>query len=242
MATFKELGRLGRLGNCMFQASSAIAHSLKMNEPYYFPHIKYNPFFNLTGCFVKNPPFSETYNEPCFAYREIPAKKNLNLYGYFQSHLYFQDFEQEIRKLFYQPLYETKPTLNNCAIHVRRGDYLIHAHRGCYTILGMDYYEKAMVKISADKYYIFSDDINWCKQHFKGDEFIFSNNNNEVDDLREMMGCSNFIIANSSYSWWGAWLSEAKDKRVIAPASWFGPKLAPTHPTNDLIPPDWERV
>ncbi|MFH5955214.1 alpha-1,2-fucosyltransferase, partial [Clostridium perfringens] len=93
--------------------------------------------------------------------------------------------------------------------------------------------------LSSDKYMIFSDDLEWCKSEFVGDQFHFSEERDPVKDLGNFISCSNHIIANSSFSWWGAWLSPYKDKKVIAPRNWFGPKLAPTHNTKDLLPPNW---
>jgi len=239
MATFTQLGKYGRLGNQLWQISCTIAHSIRVGEPFFFPPWPYESYFNLHNCFINSPSFNEKYDEPSFAYRPIPQKKGLNLLGYFQSYKYFDNIEKEIKEYFQPKIIEKQ--FNNCAsIHVRRGDYLIHS--GCYEILDMNYYEKAIARVAADKYYIFSDDVKWCKQHFKGTEFIFSENNPDYIDLKHMIQCSHHIIANSSYSWWAGYLGCNPDKKVIAPQKWFGPKLAPTHPTNDLIPEDWEKV
>ena len=94
----------------------------------------------------------------------------------------------------------------------------------------------------SDKYMIFSDDLDWCKATFVGEQFHFSEERDPVKDLGNMISCLNHIVANSSFSWWGAWLCPNEDKKVVAPKIWFGPKLAPTHDTKDLIPNKWIRV
>ena len=90
---------------------------------------------------------------------------------------------------------------------------------------------------------VFSDDTQWCYEQslFEDDDrFIISENEDNRVDLCLMSLCSDFIIANSSYSWWGAWLSTNKDKKVIAPAQWFGKTgYTKDHNTSDLIPDDW---
>tara|TARA_R110000824_G_C14876690_1_gene642899 strand:- start:248 stop:559 length:312 start_codon:yes stop_codon:yes gene_type:complete len=100
----------------------------------------------------------------------------------------------------------------------------------------MDYYKKAIDIISADKYIIVSDDIDWCFEHFKGSQFDFSNHTSAYQDLILMSTCADNIIANSSFSWWGAWLNRNINKRVVAPAKWFG-SLGPSK--HDLYSSDW---
>ena len=92
------------------------------------------------------------------------------------------------------------------------------------------------------KFLIFSDDILWCKKHFIGNQYEFSEGNSPSIDLAIMARCSNNIIANSSFSWWGAYLNMQRGCKVIAPATWFGSKLSPTHNTCDLLPPKWIKI
>ena len=91
---------------------------------------------------------------------------------------------------------------------------------------------------------IFSDDPSWCMEQelFSDDRFIVSQADNQYVDLCLMTMCNDFIIANSSFSWWGAWLSTNKDKRVIAPSKWFGPPLDTQNNTKDLYCKGWELV
>ena len=86
-------------------------------------------------------------------------------------------------------------------------------------------------------YLIFSNDIEWCKKNFIGNQFIFIEGEKDYIDLWLMSLCKNNIIANSSFSWWGAWLNTNSDKKVITPKNWFGPAI--NHSTQDLIPEKW---
>ena len=180
----------------------------------------------------------EKYEEPHYHYSSIPLKDNIDLIGYLQSERYFSEYSGEISNMLTPN--ELGDNGEYTAIHVRRTDYLQHV--GCYTLLDMNYYEKAMEECQSSKYLIFSDDISWCKERFVGHQFEFSEERDPTKDLGNMITCSNFIIANSSYSWWGAWLCDNMQKKIIAPKLWFGPKLAPTHDTKDLIPLDWIKI
>ena len=130
---------------------------------------------------------------------------------------------------------------NPIALHVRRGDYIKNAEN--HFNLPRAYYEAALSKFDANRNVIvFSDDPVWCHDEgtFVDDRFIISENEDNRVDLCLMSLCDDFIIANSSYSWWGAWLSTNKDKTVIAPAQWFGKTgYTKDHNTKDLIPNDW---
>ena len=105
--------------------------------------------------------------------------------------------------------------------------------------LGLDYYAKALEHFKDNQIVIFSDDPAWCKQQelFKDDDrFLVSEENNQYMDMCLMSLCVGHIIANSSFSWWGAWLSKSKD--VIAPSKWFGPDKQHLE-TKDLYCEDW---
>ena len=124
------------------------------------------------------------------------------------------------------------------SVHVRRGDYL--KHTDVYCLCDVDYYKKSM-ELVGDSFFIFiSDDIDWCKEHFaplihlfKDISIKFSEGNDELTDLMLMKYCHHHIIANSSFSWWGAWLCINPEKKVIFPPKWFGP--ACNHDSKDLI-------
>lgn len=238
MITFAKLGQYGRKGNCLFQMAATIALAHRNNDEYKFPLWEFSKEFNIDQDKFGEISYKETFNEPHFNYCGIPYKRNLNLMGYFQSYKYFQDESDLISKLL-RPR-QISQHINATSIHVRRTDYL--THKGCYNILDMSYYEKAMEMSNDNRFLVFSDDINWCKKHFIGNQFDFSENNSDIKDLSKIIACSNNIIANSSFSWWGAWLNKNKNKKVIAPNKWFGPKLTPTHDVKDLCPEGWLKI
>ena len=151
--------------------------------------------------------------------------------GYFQSRKYFENHEDIIRKQFH-PSDEIINRLNHkydefyyqyCAIHVRRGDYVDLAY---YHQIKMDYYEASMLKINQqtgiEHFVIFSDDIQWCKDNLKFKNTHFIENETNINDLYLMSLCSHNIMSNSTFSWWGAWLSPYSTK-IVAPSvdKWY---------------------
>jgi hypothetical protein len=145
--------------------------------------------------------------------------------GYWQDVSYFTNCNEILRKDFSLKI-AVKPSdrrvvnemnrNNSVAIHLRRVQYK--------TILELDYYYKAVnlikEQVKDPVFYIFSDDIEWCKQNFFIDDSIFfmdSNAENEIIDFWMMCHCKHFIIANSTFSWWGAWMSNNPDKKIIKP-------------------------
>ena len=171
--------------------------------------------------------------------------------GYFQTEKYFKHIEDEIRNDFTfdagiaDPCKEMIESVENpIALHVRRTDYIKNAEN--HFNLPIAYYEEALKQFDADRNVIvFSDDPLWCHDEalFADDRFIISENEDNRVDLCLMSLCNDFIIANSTYSWWGAWLSSNKDKKVIAPVQWFGKTgYTKDHNTKDLIPDDWIKI
>ena len=128
------------------------------------------------------------------------------------------------------------------ALHVRRTDYSQYTH---HPICGVEYYEKALSYFDSDRpVIVFSDDPLWCHDEatFADDRFMISQSGDQYVDLCLMTMCTDFIIANSSFSWWGAWLSESANKQVVAPSKWFGPPLDQQHNTQDLYCEGWMKV
>lgn len=236
--SFKSLGNYGHLGNSLFQAACTIALAKRNNDSYQFPSSwKYRNDLSLpSSCFVPNIISRTKYEEPKFAYQNIPYKPNLDLLGYFQSEKYFSDFKQDIHSLFTpKNLDKISEQKNKVSIHVRRTDYLKFPNH--HPTMTMQYYEKAMSLFDAGTTFVVcSDDINWCKKRFIGSRFEFSDNKDPILDLILQIKCGHNIIANSSFSWWGAWMN--KNNKVIAPKKWFGPALA-QHDTKDLYPNGW---
>lgn len=137
----------------------------------------------------------------------------------------FDAHRDRLIKLFKPPLrtiaklnhkYHNVLDSNNCAIHVRRGD--LAQFPGYCKILSPDYYQDAINKLDRDtKFLIFSDDLNYCRKIFVGDRFFFSEETDDDLDLYLMSMCYNQIIANSTYSWWGAFLNQNPGKIVLRP-------------------------
>ena len=123
------------------------------------------------------------------------------------------------------------------ALHIRRGDFLRNSAN--HHNLGLDYYEKALKYFPNRNVIVFSDDPEWCKEQelFSDDRFLIAEGNSNYVDMCLMSQCDDFIIANSTFSWWGAWLANCG--KVIAPKKWFGPNNAHLN-TKDLYPDAWE--
>lgn len=237
MISFKLLGNMGRLGNQLFQIATTISTALRNNDTYVFPNWKEETNFNIHNCFSNQIHNTKNHIEPYYHYAPISYEPNLNLQGYYQSEKYFSDFQDIIHGLL-TPKIGFPIKYNYTSIHIRRGDYLNLTKE--YVQLNMDYYKKAMNIINSKYYMIFSDDINWCKQNFMGNNFIFSENKSDVEDLALQLSCEHNIIANSSFSWWGAYLNKNPSKIIIAPQQWFGPGLP--HNTKDLLPSKWIKI
>jgi hypothetical protein len=240
ICTFIELGHYGQMGNALFEAAATIGYAKKYNVPFIFPKWDHQEMFQIPSEFFINKneiKFTSKYTEPGFVYSEIPFQPDCSLFGYFQSWKYFDHCKEYIREIFTPKNPEDPRYFEGvCCVHVRRGDYLkFPEHHPTQTV---DYYMKAMEKIPAKRFLVFSDDVAWCKQNFKSNEFIVTDPAPASVHFRMMVACNYFCIANSSFSWWAAWVSNHQNKVVVAPKNWFGPKY-PNSPIIDLIPPEW---
>lgn len=181
---------------------------------------------------------------------------NVYLEGYWQSEKYFKDIEDQIRLEFTvrsepddlnRKLAENIMKVNAVSIHVRRGDFISNpAANKFHGICSLSYYHNAIDKIAANidnpYFFVFSDDTSWVKDNLTINHPVtYINNNAETayEDMRLMSLCKHNIIANSSFSWWGAWLNRNPDKMVIAPSKWFNEKNINT---QDLLPERWVRL
>lgn len=211
---------------------------------------------NINKIFPKR--FRSYYVERHFQYDPSVLsirRKNIIVEGYWQSYKYFNDFESILRddfifkfpimsdsNLLYQEIQQT----NSVCLNVRRGDFLTDKTLGYKDV---EFFKIAITKLEhvtgiKHKYFIFSDDIEWCSNNFN-----FIENKIIVDHshkgpkfsnyLQLMMSCKHFIIPNSSFGWWAAYLSTNSEKIVVAPEIWF---LDPKIDTSDLIPKEWYRV
>jgi len=178
-------------------------------------------------------------------------KTNTFFYGYWQNEKYFKKYRKELLEIFklkgihsQTKEYQQKIIKSeSVSLHIRRGDYLNSIHGTC----DMKYYKQAVTEIlkinKQANFFIFSDDISWVKNNL---DFIDHKTlvllESDIPDHEEMYlmsQCKHNIIANSSFSWWGAWLNQNSDKKVIAPKKWFN---SSTLDTKDLIPASWVRL
>lgn len=187
-----------------------------------------------------------------FAYNPkiMTNPKSAYYWGYWQNIQYFQDISKELRADFKfsnplddknQEASDSIQNSNSISIHIRRGDYLTDPLLG--GLCDLEYYQKAITyiqsQVSSPKYFIFSNDIEWCRQNLSitNCEFISWNTSTlSYIDMQLMSQCKHNIIANSSFSWWAAWLNQNDNNIVICPKKWVNdPKLD----TSGLIPETW---
>ena len=244
--SYNLLGRYGRLGNMMFQYASllSIAKDRGMIPIANISQdVSFKNNFSLSSVgdtLVHN--IDEVYQEQSFSYSldysNIDSKKNIDLRGYFQSPRYFNHRKNEIIENFtfskeVRVCAADKIPEDVCvSVHVRRGDYtkIKEYHHN----QSVEYYLKALKHFDGYRPVFFSDDIEWCKMTFGHiDGAVFVDNESTLNleatissdasayvDMCAMSFCNAHIIANSSFSWWGAYLSGAQ---TVAPSTWFGP-------------------
>lgn len=266
MIGLNYLGRMGQLGNQMFQYAAIRGIAAKRGYGYTIPdhsekikdslgnilRIELFDVFDIqpqqTGYLLADGARTEMH----FHFDEDildNCPDNVTIIGYFQSEKYFKHIEEDIRNEFtfkreYLEACEPhRPHMQgSIALHIRRGDFLINSLN--HHNLSMKYYENALKEFPEDQnVVIFSDDPVWCKEQelFSSDRFSVCESGSSYVDLCLMSMCSDFIIANSTFSWWGAWLSRNKDKKVVYPSKWFGPNNADKL-TKDLFPEEWSMV
>ena len=248
MIGHNHLGKNGRFGNQMFQYAATrgiaaykgydwcIPPGPKEDEEFYDEENQHKLFmaFKLPNAkIVKDHPApykqeaSFTFDEDLFN----NCEDNVNLYGYFQSEKWFNHIENSIREDFTWredvnamclQMFDDITGGQAISLHIRRTDHLIKPTY--HPVLPLSYYEEALSKFPSDiPVLVFSDDPAWCHEQelFAGDRFLISDSGDNITDMCLMSMCQYQIMANSTYSWWGAWLSNSE--HVIAPKLWFGP-------------------
>ena len=238
--------------NAFHISENILSHSeknnfLKTNDSFLKRKFK-NIFFRNIEVVEKNIMYNEKYKI---------LKDPLYLTGYWQSEYYFKDIEDIIRNDFsfkFEPSHKNFTYLenikneNSVSLHIRRGNYENDPNvNKVHGTISMNYYENAIElitsKILDPIFYIFSDDINWSKNYLKikyPTNFI-DFNDLDYEDLRLMSNCKHHIIANSSFSWWAAWLNPSRNKIVISPKIWFKDEYLNSL-TSNLIPKEWYRI
>lgn len=194
-----------------------------------------------------------------FCRKHTKQYKQDNIYfeGYWQSEKYFQDYKDDLLKIFIlKESIHTKSkqyqqqilASQSVSMHIRRGDYISNAHtNSVHGVCELSYYQQATSlleeKVIKPHFFIFSDDLTWAKENLsfiKHKTFIeLERNTPDHEEMFLMSQCQHNIIANSSFSWWGAWLNQNPQKITIAPQHWFNDSA---RNTTDLIPKSWLRL
>ena len=254
---------MGGLGNQLFQWACArnlqekYGHCIQYDLGFYggqnlrrpqLNEFKYLVFNNIEANYT----LGEVTIGDSFKYSDFirydlsQTQRRYNLQGYWQSEKYFEENEQVIRNnLEIDPridyhIKDNYPFIGNektASIHIRRTDYV--SSNGYHPVQPVSYYEQALEQIEYDKLVVFSDDVNWCRGNLKFDNMVFADNNTDLEDLYLMSACDDNVIANSSFSWWAAWLNKNPNKKIIAPEKWFGPQ-GPSY--DDIVPEGWIKI
>lgn len=232
----------GRLGNNMFMVANAYARALDYNKQMVIAksQVMYEGNDYSQNIFRKFE-FIESFVDNKNCNPGTPSDDKHTIYmGYFQNEQYFEKYSENIKCMFSPPLdfikkiqteipviFEKKVTV----INVRRGDYLIYLDY--HPTVSPEYILKALDQIPTTEHILVaSDDIPWCKEHLNLPEAIYLEGWRSHEQLWIMAMCHNFVISNSSFSWWAAYLSRYTEKIVIAPETWFGPSA----------PQDWKYI
>jgi hypothetical protein len=258
----------GKLGNMMFEIAAIESMGKKSGLETAYPHVDKNiadlakpqactsepngaRYFNVFKNFNwhknldKEIKIYSTVRFP-FEYIPITIRDHTCYIGYFQSELNFPDRDFVIN--LFEPAdyiqeklkdYTDIIGVNKAAIHVRRGDYIKLNH--IYNVLDMDYYNAAMEVLKprgVTEYLIFSTDTEWCKDNFKGDQFTFINDDSLIE-LFLIGKCTHQVIANSAFSWWGAYLNTNPYRQIIAPKKWFS---TPRPKSDNIVPKTWMKI
>tara|TARA_Y100000310_G_scaffold121477_1_gene120257 strand:+ start:3808 stop:4608 length:801 start_codon:yes stop_codon:yes gene_type:complete len=263
MFFYSELGKNGRIGNQMFQYATLFALGKNRQIDIGIPSTATEVFKdtsrslsiteafpNLSAKKIDNIEAEGQYQEESFLFSPnlFLLMDNCDIHGYFQSPFYFSKFQEELREEFQfskniDSIAQEKiddirsPDSLVCALHFRRSDYLEFPN--FHTNLEAEYYNHA-VSIMLDKFpdikfVAFSDDAEWLQETLPPD-ILPSTGENQFEDMCMMTKCDAHIIANSSFSWWAAWLSTSTNL-VIAPQRWFGPEGPKDWST--IYPPGW---
>jgi hypothetical protein len=217
-----------------------------------------NPFlrklYKLQRKFISS---GEFFRETSLSYFDKIKEKNRDVYysGYWLSYRYFDNIREVLLNEFKPrdlsqidiPVLKRIKSTNSVSVHFRRGDYLSKSVSDVLITTPLDYYYKAFdlidKKVPDPYYFIFSDEPEWVKQNLKLNkpyEIVYENQGKKsYIDMLLMSHCKNNIIANSSFSWWGAWLNSYKDKLLIAPEKWY---KDPSFNTKDLLPDSWIKI
>lgn len=262
--SYSKWNRMGRLGNMLFELSALFSMSKRYNRELFLPQPwLYQDYFEINIKIGESLPFNNDITEPSFTFpgwqywdkkfQERNNDKIISISGWTQSNKYWEglDIKEELFKFKqefffsvrerYKDIFDTPEEV--IAISVRVGqDY---KDNGNYEILPMSYYINALY----DKFpewnnggyniLIFSDDMEYCKLNFTAKNMYFAYGN-DIEQLCAMTMCNHFILANSTFSWWGAYLGQMANSKVVYPSLYYKGHLLQSCPTKDFWPKNWE--
>lgn len=248
----------GRTGNMMFQIAHGFSKSLEYNRQFVAPygessstHLEKNLFRKIDFSIFETPSYKYSKHiHSSFHFEEtVPSEEKPTVFiGWYQSEKYFIKYNQVIKDLFSPTLEFIDRALADFpffkdsvvgAINVRRGDYLTQPTR--HPVITIDYINESLNYLpNCDKIIVISDDIDWCRENIKLSNTVFVDNYVDCYGLWLLSLCDHFIISNSSYSWWGAYLSRTKNKVVVSPNTWFGPDIQEN--TKDIWCDGWIKI
>ena len=251
MYTFRGLGNKGNLGNQLFQIAAISSLAIRAGHQYSFPEWKYEKYFSsdlprLSGNIELTNILEKQFHY--YEWEKFESKKNINLYGWFQSEKYFnpdhvrdlfkfdEDFVSNLIEKFHY-VFDKKTIL----VSVRRGDFVNHPR---YYQLSYKYYFSAIIENFPDwkqrNIVFISDDNDYCKKHFS---FIkntfFMGDLSPIEQMALGSLCDDYVISNSSFSWWTAWLGEKKDTKIIRPYRYFRGRFSDENDDSDYFPERW---
>jgi hypothetical protein len=252
----------GQLGNQMFEIATAYAYAKDRGFQLTVPDLEELKIWgtpeNRRTMFRKisaDRPAGVHFHplkELSFSFRPLPTRPDARLEGFFQSEKFFVHRRPEILELYrpesedFEAIFERYPQLQKepVLVGVQCRYYLREVSASYHPTFGRKFYEEAFKKMPSEALFVVSSDrIEWVKQLFRGlpYRFLFLEGQSYYRDMITLTQCHHFVISNSTFGWWAAWLSEASNKRVVAPMPWFGRARA-HYNLRHLLPKDWEVI
>lgn len=269
MITFSQLGKYGAIGNQLFQYSTLYSvgktnnYNIKIpntqehfdDGTYRIQHYFLNCFDSIDASILEqedllNIKYNIYWPKMIFNENILKIPDDSNLEGYFQSFKYFNQYKIDLLKQFNFKKSIKEKIYNKynidyskySSIHLRCGDYF---HRqNIHPVMDFEYYSKAIDFLNVENYLVFSDTIEKAKEilsRIKDINFIYVQENHAFEDLFLMSLCKNNITANSSFSWWAAYLNKNNPK-IVSPSNWFGKDYTEPWDINDIIPNEWRII